>query len=399
MDLKIKRNQPEKEATKDAIIDDFMSAITLKKVTSKKELKAFVLFPFSLYKDNAYWVPPIIKDEMDNFDPKINPVFQNAEAQFFLAYQNNIIVGRVAAIINWFEVNQQQIKKMRFGWFDMIDDLEVTKALLHKVEEIGKAHQLEYMEGPIGFNNLDKTGVLIEGFDHIGTMITWYNHPYYKEHLEQLGFVKEKEYLENKFLFKNVDGVYFDRISNIIKRRFKLTGLDFTKTSAILPYVDEMFEVFDKSYSKLSSYVPISDAQIAFFKKKYISFINPEYIKFVVDEHHKIVAFAIVMPSFSEALQKAKGKLFPFGIFHLLNARKHAKDVTFYLIGVHPEYQNKGVHAIIFEQYQKTFTQKGIVNCIRTPELEDNLAIKKIWEDFNPMTHKRRRTYKKAIGF
>ena len=190
MDLKTKRNQLKKEAKKDAIIDDFMSSISLKKVTSKKELKAFVLFPFSLYKDNAYWVPPIVKDEMDNFDPKINPVFQNAEAQFFLACQNNTIVGRVAAIINWFEVNQQQIKKMRFGWFDMIDDLEVTKALLNKVEEIGKAHQLEYIEGPIGFNNLDKTGVLIEGFDHIGTMITWYNHPYYKEHLEQLGFVK-----------------------------------------------------------------------------------------------------------------------------------------------------------------------------------------------------------------
>lgn len=376
-----------------------MSEITLKRVSSKKELKKFVLFPFSLYKDNKFWVPPIIKDEIANFDPKINPVFQNAEAQFFLAYKNNQIVGRVAAIINWFEVNQQQIKKMRFGWFDMIDDLEVSKILIEKVQEIGKEHQLEYMEGPIGFNNLDKTGVLIEGFEHIGTMITWYNHPYYKEHLEQLGFVKEKEYLENKFPFKNVDGVYFVRISNIIKRRFKLTALDFTKTKDILPYVDEMFEVFDKSYSKLSSYVPISEAQIAYFKKKYISFINPEYIKFVVDEHNKIVAFAIVMPSFSEALQKAKGRLFPFGIFYLLNARKNSKDVTFYLIGVHPEYQNKGVHAIIFEQYQKNFVKKGIVNCIRTPELEDNLAIKKIWENFNPTTHKRRRTYRKNIQY
>lgn len=372
--------------------------IDIKEVTTKRALKDFVLFPFKLYKNNTYWVPPIIKDEMANFDSKKNPVFKNAEAQFFLAYKNDTIVGRVAAIINWYEVNQQQIKKMRFGWFDVIDDLEVSKALLDTVLKIGKANKLEYVEGPVGFNNLDKTGVLIEGFDHIGTMITWYNHPYYKEHLEQLGFVKEKEYLENKFLFKNVDGVYFDRISNIIKKRFKLTGLDFTKTKDILPYVDEMFEVFDKSYSKLSTYVPISEAQIAFFKKKYLSFINPEYIKFVVDEHHKIVAFAIVMPSFSEALQKAKGKLFPFGIFYLLNARKHAKDVTFYLIGVHPTYQNKGVHAIIFEQYQKTFTKKGIVNCIRTPELEDNEAIHKIWENFNPITHKRRRTYRKAIG-
>ena len=290
--------------------------ITLKEAKTKSEIKQFVLFPFSLYKNHKYWVPPIIKDEIANFDPKKNPVFENAEAQFFLAYKNNTIVGRVIAIINWYEVNNQKVKKMRFGWFDVIDDLEVSKVLLDKVNEIAKKNNLEYIEGPIGFNNLDKTGVLVEGFDHIGTMITWYNHPYYKDHFEQLGFVKEKEYLENKFKFKDVDAVYFDRISNIIKRRFKLKALDFTKTKDIMPYVDEMFEVFSASYAKLSSFVPISDAQIAFFKKKYISFINPEYIKFVVDEHNKLVAFAIVMPSFSEALQKSKGKLFPFGIFN-----------------------------------------------------------------------------------
>lgn len=371
--------------------------ITLKEAKTKSEIKQFVLFPFSLYKNHKYWVPPIIKDEIANFDPKKNPVFENAEAQFFLAYKDNKIVGRVIAIINWYEVNKQKVKKMRFGWFDVIDDLEVSKVLLDKVNEIAKKNNLAYIEGPIGFNNLDKTGVLVDGFNHIGTMITWYNHPYYKDHFEQLGFVKEKEYLENKFKFKDVDAVYFDRISNIIKRRFKLKALDFTKTKDIMPYVDEMFEVFSASYSKLSSFVPISDAQIAFFKKKYISFINPEYIKFVVDEHNKLVAFAIVMPSFSEALQKSKGKLFPFGIFHLLRARKHAKDVTFYLIGVHPDYQNKGVHAIIFDQYTKTFTPLGIENCIRTPELEDNLAINKLWENFNPVTHKRRRTYRKDV--
>ena len=357
-------------------------------------MKQFVTFPFSLYKNNKYWVPPIIKDEVNNFDPKKNPVFENADAQFFVAIRNGEILGRVAAIVNWFEVEKQQIKKMRFGWFDVINDIEVSKVLLEKVKEIGLKNKLEYIEGPVGFNNLDKTGVLVDGFDHIGTMITWYNHPYYKEHLEALGFIKEKEYLENKFKFKNVDAVYFDRVSRVIKKRFNLKALDFTKTKDILPYVDEMFEVFDKSYAKLSTFVPISETQIAFFKKKYISFINPEYIKFVVDEKNKVVAFAIVMPSFSEALQKAKGTLLPFGLFHLVKARKHSKDVTFYLIGVHPEYQNKGVHAIIFDQYTKTFAPLGIENCIRTPELEDNEAIKKLWENFSPETHKKRRTYR-----
>ena len=371
--------------------------IVLKKVTTRKEMKDFVVFPFSLYKNNEYWVPPIIKDEINNFDPTKNPVFENAEAHFFLAIKEDQIVGRVVAIINWFEVTQQQVKKIRFGWFDVVDDIEVSKVLLNKVKEIGLTNNLEYIEGPVGFNNLDKTGVLTEGFDHIGTMITWYNHPYYKEHLEQLGFVKEKEYLENKFKFKNVNAAYFDRISTILKKRFKLQALDFKKTKDILPYIEEMFDVFDKSYSKLSTFVPISDAQITYFKKKYISFINPEYIKFVIDEHKKLVAFAIVMPSFSKALQKANGKLFPTGIFHLLKAKKKSKEVTLYLIGVHPDYQNKGIHAIIFDQYKKTFTPLGIENCYRTPELEDNEAITKIWKNFEPVTHKKRRTYKLDI--
>ena len=371
--------------------------ITLQKVTSKKEMKQFVLFPFSLYKNNPYWVPPIVKDEIASFDSSKNPVFENAEAQFFIAFKNGEIVGRVAAIINWLEVEKQQLKKMRFGWFDFIDDIEISKVLLNKVKEIGLNNNLAFMEGPVGFNNLDKTGVLTAGFQHIGTMITWYNHPYYKEHLEQLGFVKEKEYFENKFPFKNVDGVYFNRMSNLIKRRFQLKALDFTKTKDLLPYVDEMFEVLEKSYGKLSTFVPISKAQIAFFKRKYIGFINPEYIKFVVDPNHKLIAFAIVMPSFSEALQKAKGTLFPFGLFHLLHARKKAKDVVFYLIGVDPAYQNKGVHAILFDQCTKTFAKKRIVNCIRTPELADNDAIQKIWKNFDPTRHKRRSTYKKML--
>ena len=375
-----------------------MSSISIHEVISKKDFKEFVKFQIHLYKGNPYFVPPIIADEVSNFDASVNPVFEIASARLFMAKKNGKPVGRIAAIINSYEVEKQNIKKMRFGWYDTIDDLEVSKKLLEKVEEIGKENKLEYIEGPVGFNNLDKTGVLTEGFDHLGTMITWYHNPYQKEHLEQLGFIKEKEYLENKFLFKNVDQKYYRRIGAIIKKRFGLESKTFTKTKDILPYVDEMFEVFSKSYSRLSTYVPISDAQIAYFKKKYISFINPEYINFVVDQNDNLVAFGIVMPSYSKALQKAKGKLFPFGIFHILNARKNSKDVTFYLIGVHPDYQNKGITAIIFDDFTKAFEKKGIQTCIRTPELEENEAIRKIWENFKPVTHKRRRTYKKLMS-
>jgi GNAT superfamily N-acetyltransferase len=371
--------------------------ITIKEVNSKKELKQFVTFPFSLYKNNPYWIPPIIKDEMVVFDKKKNPAFENSEANLFLAYKNNKIVGRIAAIVNWTEINQQGLKKMRFGWYDVIDDIEVSKILINKIFEIGKQHELDYIEGPVGFSNLDKVGVLTEGFDYIGTMITWYNHPYYKDHLEELGFVKEKEYLEWRFPFKNVKPEFFERTQALIKKRYQLKSLNFTSTKQIMPYVDQMFDLFNDSYAKLSSFVPISERQKEYFKKKYISFINPEFITYVADKNDKLVGFAIVMPSFSKALKKANGKLFPTGIFHLIKAKKHSKDVIFYLIGIHPDYQNKGVHAIIFNDYYHAFKKKGIENCIRTPELADNLAIQQIWKHFDPKICKKRRTYRKNI--
>ncbi|WOD43409.1 GTP cyclohydrolase [Hwangdonia lutea] len=371
--------------------------ITLKEVTTKKDVKTFVKFPFELYKDSKYWVPPIISQEIKTFNKKINPVFNDAEATLFLAYKDNKVVGRVAAIINWLEVKEQNQKKMRFGWFDVIDDVEVSKVLLDKVIEIGKQNNLEFTEGPVGFSNLDKVGVLTYGFDHIGTMITWYNHPYYASHFEQLGYTVEKQYLENKHAFSDIKTDSFGRIQEIIKKRYNLKALYFSKTKEVMPYADKMFDLFNKSYSSLASFVAITDVQKAYFKKKFLGFINPEYIKFVVDKNDELIAFGIVMPSYAEALQKMNGKLFPFGFKHILHAKKHSKKVTFYLIGVHPEYQNKGIHAIIFNEFYNTFSEKGIVECLRTPELVENTAIQKIWKNFNPVTHKKRCTFRKDI--
>jgi len=371
--------------------------ITILEANSKQLLKDFVKFPFELYKNHPFWVPPLIADEMETFDKEKNPAFQSAEAYFYLAYKNNKIVGRIAAIINWNEVKEQQKSKVRFGWWETIDDVEVTKALLEKVYELGRKNNLEHVEGPMGFSNLDKVGVMTEGFEEMGSMITWYNYPYYASHLEKLGYVKEKEYLENKFPFENVKPEFFFKAQELIKKRYQLRPINFTKTKDIMPYVDKMFDLFNKSYASLSSFVAITDIQKEYFKKKYISFINPEYIKFVLDKDDQIVAFSIVMPSFSEALRKANGKLFPFGFYHLLQARKNSKDVLFYLIGVDPEYQSKGVTAIIFNEYYNTFTEKGIKNCIRTPELADNHAIHNIWKHFNPEIFRRRCTFKKNL--
>ncbi len=371
--------------------------ITIIEANTPKLIKEFVMFPFSLYKNHPYWVPPLINDELETFDKTKNPAFTSAEANFYLAYKDNRIVGRIAAIINWDEVNKQEKSKVRFGWWDVIDDIEVTQDLLDKVYELGKKKNLEYVEGPMGFSNLDKVGVLTEGFDEIGSMITWYNFPYYATHLEQLGYVKEKEYLENKFPFSNVKPEHFEKANELVRKRYGLKPLNFTNTKDIIPYVDKMFDLFNASYANLSSFVAITAVQKDYFKKKYISFINPEYIKFVMDKDDNMVAFSIVMPSFSIALQKAKGKLFPFGFYHLLKAKKESKEVLFYLIGVDPDYQNKGATAVLFNEYYNTFKAKGIENCIRTPELEDNHAIHNIWKHFNPVTFKRRRTYRKNL--
>jgi len=367
--------------------------IILKEAISKNEMRAFVKFPFSIYKGNPYWVPPIIKDELASFDKNINPVFKHAEAKFFLAYKNNKVVGRIAAIINWTEVKEQKINKMRFGWFDTIDDINVTETLLNKVKEIGKTNNLEFIEGPVGFSNLDKVGVLTEGYDSLGTMITWYNHAYYVRHLESLGLKKAKGWLEHSMDFKNIIPKKFTRISKIIAARLELKLLEFTKSKDIMPYVDDMFDLFNRSYSDLASFVPISEEEKVYFKKKYINLIDPEFIKFVADKNGKLVAFAITLPSFSKALQKANGKLFPLGIFHFLKSRKTNDTAIFYLIGAAPEYKGKGVVSMIFESYYNTYTRKGIKKLLRTPELEENTAINQLWSDFKPVNHKKRSTY------
>ena len=252
--------------------------ITIHEAKSKQDLKRFVTFPFSLYKNNKYWVPPIINDELESFDKEKNPVFKDAEAWFFLAMDGDKIVGRVAAIVNHLEVDQQNVKKMRFGWFDFIDDQNVSKALLDKVAEIGNQHQLEFMEGPVGFSNLDKVGVMTEGFDSIAPMITWYNHPYYVNHYKNHGYSIEKEYSESKFPFKNVKPETFKKAQELIKRRYKLRALKFTKTEEVMPYADKMFDLFNESYASLSSFVEITDIQKEYFKKKFISFSLCLYI-------------------------------------------------------------------------------------------------------------------------
>ncbi len=368
--------------------------ITVKKITNTTDFKDFVTFPFRLYNDNPYWVPPIIKDEIKSFNPN-NTIFKSVDAEFYLAYKNNQIVGRIATIINWTEVNELKKRKVRFGWFDVIDDVEVSRLLIDKAIEMANKNQLTHIEGPMGFSNMDKAGMLTFGFDEIPTMIGLYNFPYYVTHLEELGFKKEAEWLEFKI---KMDNINLDKktlkIAEMIEQRYQLKVLDFKSTRDILPYVDEMFQLLNTSYAELQSFVPIQQFQIDHYKEKYIPFINPQFISCIVNQSGKMIAFAITMPSFSRAFQKAKGKLFPFGFIHLLKAKNKNDYGEYYLIGVNPEYQNKGVTAIIFREIQNAMKKFGIKYMETNPLLEENSKVQLLWKNFDPIIHKRRKTFR-----
>ncbi len=378
--------------------------ITLKEMTTPSELKQFVKFPFTLYKNEPNWVPPLVADELESMDPAKNPVFKNAEAHYFLAFAkaddgSTKTVGRICAIINHIEIKEQGKPKMRFGWFDVVDDIEVTKALLAKVSEIGLENKLEYIEGPVGFSNMEKAGILIKGFEHKNTMITWYNFPYYKDHFEKLGFEKAAEWVEFKIQIDPPEkqNPKVKKFADIIAKRYELSPLEFKSSSDVKPYVDEMFELLNKTYNTLSTFVPIQQYQIDHYKEKYIKYIHPDFIKCVQDKNGKLVAFAITMPSFNEALKKANGSLFPFGFYHLLKAKRKNDTAAFYLIGIDPEYQNKGVTAVIFQKMQELFNSRGITQVETNPELEENKAIQQLWKNYEHVLHKRRRTYRKDL--
>lgn len=370
--------------------------INIREVKSSKERKEFVDLPFRIYKDNPYWVPPIKKNELKGFDPS-NDIFKTVKAKFLLAYKDNKVVGRIVAIINLTEINELHKNKVRFGWLDYEDDIEILKALLNKVEELGKQHGTKYMEGPMGFSNMDKAGMLTEGFNSRATMIGIYNHPYYAKHIKELGFVPEAQWLEYKFGFDDIEIEKSKKLNAIIEKRYKVSNYHFKSISDLMPHVDEMFDLLNKTYADLQSFVPIEKFQVEHYKKKYLKFIHPDFISCVKDEKGKMVAFAITMPSYSAGFQKANGSMFPFGWWHLLRAMKHNDHVELYLIGIDPEYQNKGINALIFKQLHENFERRGIKTIETNPLLEENTKILQLWSKFNPVIHKRRKTFRKDL--
>jgi hypothetical protein len=370
-----------------------MSEVSILEVKTPNELKQFVKFPMDLYKNNPYYVPSFVKDELNVWNSQENPALQYSEAKQFLAWKDKKIVGRIAVIINRKEEKELGIRKVRFGWIDFIDDKEVSKALINTVINYAKSHQIDNIEGPMGFTNLDKAGMLTFGFEKIATMIGIYNHEYYPQHIEYLGLVKEKEWVEFEMNFPKILPPKVEKFSKLIAEKYKLRVLDFQSKEEILPYVKPMFKLLDETYKHLSTYTPISEEQIKTYKEKFFPMIAKNYVICVVDEHDELVSFAVTMPSYSKALQKAKGKLFPFGWWHFMQAQKKNDRANFYLIGIHPEYQRRGVTAIIFKEIFVRFNNMGIDFAETNPELEENKSVQVLWQDYNPVNHKRRRTY------
>lgn len=370
-----------------------MSEISVIEVKSAKEMMAFITFPMELYKNNKNFVPPLIAEEKEIWNPRHNPALQYSEARLYLAYRDQKIVGRTAAIINFKEKEELGIDKVRFGWIDFIDDPEVSQVLIEKIKDFARKKNIPKIEGPMGFTNLDKSGVLTKGFDRLATMIGIYNAPYYAEHFEKAGLEKEKEWVEYELVFPEQLPEKIIRFNDLILQKYQLKVLKFNSKKEILPYVEPMFKLLDETYRHLSSYTPITDEQIHTYRDKYFKFIDKDYIVAITDSQGKLISFAITMPSYSKALQKANGKLFPFGWWHLLQAGKRNDRANFYLIGIHPDYQKRGITSVIFKEIYEVFKQKGVKYLETNPELEENKAIQLLWQDYEPVNHKRRRTY------
>ena len=374
-----------------------MSDIKVKQVLNSSDLELFIKFPMELYKGNPYYVPPLINEEKSIWVKEENPALQYSEAAQFLAYKGENIVGRIAVMINHKEEKELGIRKVRFGWLDFIDDIEVSKSLINTAIEYAKSKGISKIEGPMGFTNLDKAGMLTKGFDKLATMIGIYNFDYYPKHMEELGLVKEKEWVEFEINFPDTLPDKVEKFSNLIAEKYELELVKFKSKKDILPLVEPMFKLLDDTYKHLSTYTPITQEQIKHYKEKYFKFIDKDYIVCIKDKYGSLISFAITMPSYSKALQKAKGKLFPFGWWHLLNAGKKNDRANFYLIGIHPQYQKRGVTAIIFKEIYDTFKKKGVKFLETNPELEENASIQALWQDYNPINHKRRRTYSLEI--
>jgi len=371
--------------------------IRIEEVVDKKGFNKFLKFPYKLFKDDKMWVPSLLMDERVTFNKKKNPVFEFCDYKIFLAYRGKEIVGRIVGILNNRANEIWKQKRMRFGWFDYIDDVEVPDALLKAVENWAKEIGMNEVVGPMGFTDMDKEGMMVEGFDVNCPMACYYNPSYYSPLIEKLGYVKEVDWIQYEMKANQPIPEKVAKVNALIKDKYKLRIAEgLTKRQIIDLYAEKIFKVVNKSFAGLFGYVPLSDKQLKFYVGQYFTFIDPKLVCFIVDEKDDVVAFGVSMPSFSEALRKGKGKLFPFGWYYLLKALKNYDYIDLYLNGVDPDWQNRGVHSLYYAEMNRRYIQLGAKMAIANPQLETNQA-SQIWEKYDSRIAIRRRAYIKEI--
>lgn len=375
-------------------------AVKIKTVSSRRELKTFVRFANNLYKGNKYYVPSMPFDDLNTFDRNKNGAFDFCEAELYLAYKDDKVVGRVAAIVNHKANQAWKVSQVRFGWIDFIDDMEVSAALLDAVAAFGKARGMTQIVGPLGFTDFDPEGMLVEGFDRLSTMALIYNHPYYPEHMKKHGYYKETGWLEYRITIPEYVPERHEHLSQLIIERNhlklrKLSRRQIRKED----YGRKLFKLINETYCVLYGYSLLSDRQIDQYVDLYLSLVDPQLLTFIEDEHGELIAAGITIPSLSEALQKCNGEIFPFGWWHLLKAMflKRPDTLDMLLIGVRPDYQNKGVPALLFNDLIKTYNRLGFKYAETNANLETNHSVQALWEPFEKEQHKKRWVFGKDI--
>lgn len=366
---------------------------------TKKELTRYVKFGIDLYKGNPYFVPPLIFDDVNTLTPGKNPAFEFSEAQSFMAYRDGKPDGRITAIINRLLNEKTGRQEARFGFVDFIDDPEVSRALFETAEQWARERGMKRIIGPMGFSDMDHEGMLVEGFEEMGTMATIYNYPYYPKHLEAMGYTKDTDWVEYRITIPDKLPEKMERIAEIVLKKYQLRIVKYTSRKKLAEkYGEDLFRLINDAYADLYGYSPLTDKQIDYYIDMYLGFLKLDYVSIVVDSADRLVGVGISMPSMTKALQKSGGKLFPTGWWHLLRAMKGHNDVVdLMLIAVKPEYQSKGVNSLFFYDLCNLYIRDGVKFAETNLELEENTHVQSQWEYFERRQHRRRRAFTKDL--
>lgn len=378
-------------------LEEKTTHITIKVVETAQNFKDFVSFPYDLYRNNPYYVPPLKTDQATILSEEKNPAFAHCESQYWLAFKGKKLVGRIAGIINYAFIDKWGRKYAQFGWFDFEDDEYVAQSLLSACEAWAKERKMEALHGPIGFSNFDPAGMLVHGFDQISTLAELYNYPYYVSYIEKAGYHKEVDWVSYKIFLNRTVPNKIEQLAKIVKRRNRVRIICPQNPRDIERYAQDIFDLMNTCYSHLHGMVELTERQIQYYIKRYLPLIRKDFIILVVNETGLLIAFGVIMPSLSKAMQKANGSLFPLGFLHLFMDMRKNNTGELCLIGVRPDYQGKGINVLLMEEANKAYIRNKIYTVESNPELEDNKQVQSLWEYYKAKQHKRRRCYIKYL--